>query len=82
MIFKHSQSEIWLYCCQKVSTEKKLGLRGHYLGVLARSKNHKNVQNKAFWEPPKIPLSDPIVPKFCLLVHFDFNLVIFYFENV
>ena len=52
------------------------------MGILAKSKIHENAQNKAFLGPPKIPLSDPITPNFFLLVHFDYNLVIFYFENV
>ena len=42
----------------------------------------KNCSKQVFLDPHKIPFSDSIDPKFCLLTLFDLNLSIFYFQII
>ena len=53
-----------------------------FMGSRNSPKIKKMLKKELFWDPPKIPLSDPITPKFLLWAHFDPNSTIFYFESI
>ena len=52
------------------------------MGFLGGSKNHKNTQKSVILDITKIPLSDPITPKFDLWALFGYNSSIFHFGKI